>query len=168
MNLIDLCLGEIHFWMLIHESLQQTLLLHFVAGRQSHLLLSLIKHHLLNRGASVSVQIAQFAVLWLHFLRVDLGMVLDRILPPFLIVQFGQRQNDKSSRRANAFVDGPSAIFRLDFLGEVAVKSKGVGSRAKTNRDMRLSKIDQKLLGTSSYSDCKNKREKSRKKRYKI
>lgn len=57
--------------MLLLELLQHIHLLAIITGRQTHLLLPLIEHHLLHHPARLPVQIAQLAVLGLDLGRVE-------------------------------------------------------------------------------------------------
>jgi hypothetical protein len=62
------------------------LLLLFVGARQTHLLLLLVVHHLLDHGSGVTVKVAELAVLRGNLGGVDLGGVLDDMGPPFHLV----------------------------------------------------------------------------------
>ena len=72
--------------MLLHELLQLILLLQFVAGGQSLLLLTHIEHHLLHRRPSLSVQIGQLGGFGIDLLRVDFDIALDGSAPPTVLV----------------------------------------------------------------------------------
>lgn len=72
--------------MLLHKLLQQILLLLLITSRFPHLLLPLIKHHLLHHAARRPVQIAELAVLGRDFGRVDFGRRGDHMGPPFHLV----------------------------------------------------------------------------------
>ena len=53
----ELAFAKVHFGVLLHELLQHVLLLLLVRGGQTHLLLALVVHHLLNQAARLAVQI---------------------------------------------------------------------------------------------------------------
>lgn len=54
-NLVELAFWEIHLRMFFHEFTEHVLLLLLFAGRQAHLLLSLIEHHLLDERSCLSI-----------------------------------------------------------------------------------------------------------------
>lgn len=80
----NLRLRKVHLGMLRLELLQNILLLLLLARRQSHLLLPLVKHHLLHHPSCLSIQIAQLAVFGLDFSDIDLGVVGEDVRPPFV------------------------------------------------------------------------------------
>ncbi|CAN0854836.1 hypothetical protein LINGRAHAP2_LOCUS6031, partial [Linum grandiflorum] len=67
--------------------LQNLLLLNLLASWQPSLFLPLIKHHLLHHRPRLPIQVAQLALLRLHFPRVDLRSSFHQRLPPrFLVI----------------------------------------------------------------------------------
>jgi hypothetical protein len=74
--------------MLLLELLQDIRLLLLVACWLPLLLLPLIKHHLFDHAACLSVEVAEFAVLGLDLGRVDLGRGGDYVGPPLHLVYF--------------------------------------------------------------------------------
>ena len=57
-----------------------------IAGGQSHLLLPLVVHHLLDHAARLTVQVRELGGLRLHLARVDLRVRLDQPAPPLHLV----------------------------------------------------------------------------------
>jgi hypothetical protein len=72
------------------------LLLLLVTRGQTHLLLSIVKHHLLHHCPCVTIQIAQLRVLWRELRRVDLGVLCEDVGPPFGCVGLFQVDRDKA------------------------------------------------------------------------
>lgn len=72
--------------MLLLELRQRIQLLLLVARRLPHLLLALVKHHLLDHAARLAVQVAQLAVFGLDLGHVDLGRRRHDVLPPLHLV----------------------------------------------------------------------------------
>merc|ERR1719219_2261052 len=83
---VKLAFTEIHLRMSFHKLLHDVLLLLFVTGGFTHLLLSLVVHHLLYHPSRLSIQVTELAVLWLNFLGVDLGVGSYQLVPPFHLV----------------------------------------------------------------------------------
>ena len=63
----ELRLGEVHLRMSLHELVEHLPLLQLVSGGQSHRLLSLVKHHLLDCLTSLSIEIGELAILRTEF-----------------------------------------------------------------------------------------------------
>jgi hypothetical protein len=92
--LTHLRVGKVHLRVLLLELLQDIRLLLLVAGRLALLLLPLVKHHLLDHAACLSVEVAQLAVLGLYFGGVDLGRGGDDVRPPLHLVDFVEVDGD--------------------------------------------------------------------------
>jgi hypothetical protein len=65
---------------------KHVLLLLLVRAGQTHFLLLLVVHHLLDHGSGVTVEVAELAVLRSNLGGVDPGSVLDDVGPPFHLV----------------------------------------------------------------------------------
>ena len=74
--------------MIPHEFLQDILFLLFIRGRFPHLLLPLIKHHLLHHLSRIAIKITQTRILRCDFRGVDFGGGSDDVGPPFHFVGF--------------------------------------------------------------------------------
>ena len=105
------------------ELTQQLLLLQLITTRLPHLLLPLIKHHLLDHPARLAIQIAQLRALGRDLRDVDLGRRRYHVFPPLHLIHLVQVQLEdlvagwRSSQRPGGFVD-------VDFEGEVALCSE--------------------------------------------
>ena len=102
--------------MLRHKLLHHILLLYLITRREPHLLLPLIKHHLLNATPSFRVQIRQFAALWFNLLSVNLGFPFHTALPPLHLVLLCQEH-----RYDLLILDVPEAVVRLDSIEELSI-----------------------------------------------
>lgn len=85
--LTHLRIAEIHLRVLFLELLQNIRLLLLIARRQSLLLLSLVKHHLLNHTPCLPIQIRKLGVLRRYLRNVDLGCAGDDVRPPFHLIR---------------------------------------------------------------------------------
>ena len=74
--------------MLLLEILQHIKLLLLITSRFPHLLLALIKHHLLNHGSRLPVQVAKFAAFRAYLGDVDFWGTGYDVCPPFHLVYF--------------------------------------------------------------------------------
>ena len=98
-----------------HELLQHLLFLQLFVTGQTHRLLSLVEHHLLHCLTSVSVEVAQLAVLRLHFLGVDFGVAHQHALPPLHLVVLLQREDHL------VVLQSPQTVVHNDALVEQTV-----------------------------------------------
>ncbi|KAK5631590.1 hypothetical protein RRF57_007304 [Xylaria bambusicola] len=73
--------------MLRLEFLEDVSLLLVIRGREAHLLLALVVHHLLDHAARLAVEVGQLAVLGLDLGDVDLGGACDDVGPPLHLVR---------------------------------------------------------------------------------
>lgn len=106
---------------LLLELLQQLHLLLLVTGRATHLLLSLIVHHLLDHGTSLTIEIAQAGVLGGDLGHVDLGRRLDDMRPPFHLVHLVEMDADLLARGLRCCLESPGRLIDEDGMGEIAL-----------------------------------------------
>jgi hypothetical protein len=83
---IHLCIGEIHLRMLSLELAQHLQLPLLIACRLTHLLLSLVIHHLPDHALRLAVQVTHAAVLGRDLGDVDLRGRGDDVRPPLHLV----------------------------------------------------------------------------------
>lgn len=81
--------------MLLHELGKNVLFLLFVAGWQTHFLLSLVVHHLLDKAASFALQVGQLRRFRVDFLCGNWWIAGHQSIPPRHLVDFLERQNDR-------------------------------------------------------------------------
>lgn len=105
--------------MLSLELFQKFFLLELIAGRLAHLLLALVKHHLLDHCPRLAVEIAQFAVFGSDLGGVDLGRRRDDMLPPFHLV--GLVEVDAYLLALGNGFEGPGGVIDEDGSGKVAI-----------------------------------------------
>lgn len=74
--------------MLLHKCAQHILFLLLITCRLPHLLLALIKHHLLDHTPRLTIQITQLAVLRCDLRDVDFWGRGDDVFPPLHLVGF--------------------------------------------------------------------------------
>jgi len=78
--------------MCVHESLELVLLLNLITSGQSLLFLLLVKHHLLDGGASFAIQVRELRILGLNLLCINLGVALDHTVPPVHTVNLDESE----------------------------------------------------------------------------
>mmetsp|Transcript_1025 Transcript_1025/g.3170 ORF Transcript_1025/g.3170 Transcript_1025/m.3170 type:complete len:242 (+) Transcript_1025:1518-2243(+) len=139
---LDLRLAKVHLRMRCHELLHDTLLLLLFARRQTSSFLSLIVHHLLDNTSSITIQIGEFRVLWLHLGRVDCWMTCDKTIPPLHLVGLLERNDDSS------LIEYPVG-FRGIHLGKELAIDDGLFS-FHTHDEMSTGNVDVQLASTST------------------
>lgn len=111
--------------MLRLELLQQINLLLLITSRQAHLLLPLIKHHLLHHAPRLAIQIRQGRILRHDLGDVDLGRRGDDMRPPLHLV--GLVEVDLHDLRpVRAGSHRPGAVVDADRVGERAGDDRGL------------------------------------------
>ena len=106
--------------MRVHERFQLVSLFQLFRGRQSLLLLLLVKHHLFHDRTSFVVQVTKLAILWLDLLGVDLFVALNDAVPPVLALFLRQIQLQNLA----AFVvclNAPRRVLKFDWLVPVTL-----------------------------------------------
>lgn len=83
--------------MLLHKLLQDVLLLLIFTRRQTHFLLPLIVHHLLDQAARFARQIGQLGRFRIDFLRRNGRIVNDQAIPPRHLIEFLERQHNNAT-----------------------------------------------------------------------
>jgi hypothetical protein len=99
------------------ELVEHVKLLLLVTGRKSHLLLSLIVHHLLNHSSGLTVEVAEVGVLGVDLGGVDGGVVGKDVGPPLHLV--GLLEVDLNGLLV---LDRPGAFVETDGLGELSLR----------------------------------------------
>ena len=107
--------------MLLLKLLQQVQLLLLIAGRLAHLLLPLVKQHLLDHAPRLAVQVPKLAVLGLDLARVDLGRAGDDVRPPLQLVGFVEVDLNVLARGGGG--ERPRGVVDADGVGELALRS---------------------------------------------
>ena len=126
----DLRITKIHLRMLLLEVLQHVELLTLVARRQTHLLLPLIEHHLLDHAPRLAVQVAQLAVLGLDLGRVEVvGRVGGDGGPPGHFAAFVEVDADFFGRARGRGFEGPGTFGGADFVREGTLWSRKGGDK---------------------------------------
>lgn len=118
--LLDLGLAEIHLWVLLLEFLEDIHLLLLVRGRQASLLLSLVKHHLLNHAPGLAVEIGELGVFGLDLGDVDGGCAGDDVCPPLHLVDLVE-VDFYALGAVRVGGQGPSRVVDADRMGEIAL-----------------------------------------------
>ena len=113
--------------MLLLKLLDDVQLLLLVGRRQSHRLLPLVEHHLLDGLTSFAIQIAEVAVLRLDFRNVDGIVSVAHGVPPFHLVELLQVDD-----QAGAVLHGPEGIVDDDGFGEGSVDDVSIVAIAVT------------------------------------
>jgi hypothetical protein len=113
--LVELALAEVHLGVLRHELGHDILLLLVVACRQSHLLLSLVVHHLLHQTSRFTIEIGELRGLRVDLLGGDGKVGGDELVPPRHLVDLLEGHDD------GVLVDCPERVFCFDFCVEFAV-----------------------------------------------
>ena len=126
-----------------HELLELILLLLFVGRGQAGLLLSLIVHHFLNDAASVTIQVRQLRVLWLHLLSVDLDITLNDGTPPLLLV-FLSKTELEDAITVSESLKTPDAVALLDGLVQVTIDKQRLA--LNSNLEVRLGDVHSQHL----------------------
>lgn len=106
--------------MLLLELLQHIQFLLLVARRLSHLLLTLVIHHLLDHFPRLSIQVAQLAVLGLDLGGIDFWRCGDYMGPPLHLIYFVEMNADFFSV-FDGF-EGPCGFIDVDGVGEIALR----------------------------------------------
>ena len=101
--------------------LQNIRFLLLIARRQTHLLLPLIEHHLLNHLPRLPIQITQIAVLGLNLGDVDFWRRGYDVRPPFHFVDFVEV--DAELLACGRGFERPGRFVRVDGVREVALYS---------------------------------------------
>lgn len=110
--------------MLSLELLQQIHLPLLVTAGTTHLLLSLIIHHLLDHGASLAIQIAQTGVLGRNLGDIDFGSSSHNMRPPFDLVHLIEMDADFLAGEGGGSLEGPRGFVDADGVGEVTLNRK--------------------------------------------
>jgi len=117
-----------------------------VTGQPVTDLLLVVKHHFLDHSSCFAIEIAEFAVLRLNLLRIDLGMVRKDVLPPLHFVHF--LEVDLNRRLV---LQCPGTVLDLDVLAEFPYQD---GLFAfKPNAKFLLCDHDYKVTRTRSFRD---------------
>ena len=105
--------------MRLHELFHLLLLLQFVTGWQTLLLLSHVEHHLLHCRPSLPLQVRQLRWLRVYLLSVYFSVALDGSAPPAcLILPLFKVYMQVASLVVIYFsiLDGPVSFLRIDFV----------------------------------------------------
>lgn len=105
------------------EFLQQLHLLLLVAARATRLLLSLVIHHFLDHGASLTIQITQTGILWRDLGYINLGRSCHDMRPPLDLVDLIKVDVDFLSGRSGGSLQGPGGFIDSDSVGEVTLST---------------------------------------------
>ena len=127
--------------MLLLELPDDVQLLLLVGRRQSQRLLPLVEHHLLDRLARLSVQVAELRVLRLDLRDVDGIVAVAHAAPPLHLVELLEVDDE-----AGAVLDGPEGIVDDDGLGEGGVDDVAAGRFARFG-DVGLEPNFEMILG---------------------
>lgn len=121
----NLGIAEIHLGMLLHEFLQQILLLLLVTARFPLALHFLVVHHFLDHSSGLTVQFRQLGIFGLDLGHVNLGRRRHDVRPPVRAARFRQVDVDGfcgvGVRR-----EDPCRVVHEDRVGEVALLLRGM------------------------------------------
>lgn len=106
--------------MLLLEFLEDIHLLLLVRGRQASLLLSLVKHHLLNHAPGLAVEIGELGVFGLDLGDVDGGCAGNDVCPPLHLVDLVE-VDFYALGAVGVGGQGPSRVVDADRMGEIAL-----------------------------------------------
>lgn len=81
-----LALRKVHLWMCLHKLFHFILFLKLVWCWETLLLLSHIKHHLLNCGSCISIEIWKFWWFRVNFLCINFSISFNWSTPPWCLV----------------------------------------------------------------------------------
>lgn len=109
--------------MLLLELLENVHLLLFVRRRQALLLLTLVKHHLLDHAASRAVKVGELGVLRLDLGNIDLGRRRDNMCPPLDLVDLVQMDFNRLHIGGIVRRQRPCRVVNVHGVGEVALES---------------------------------------------
>ena len=105
--------------MLLLKLLKQIHLPPLITRRLSHLLLPLIKHHLLHHRPRLTIQVTQRRILGRDLCDVDLGCAGHDVWPPFHFVDFVEV--DGYLFACGDGFEHPCRVVCVDWVGEVAL-----------------------------------------------
>lgn len=103
------------------ELLQKLHLLLLVAAGATHLLLSLVIHHLLDHGASLAIQVPQAGILRCDLGDIDLRGAGHDMRPPFHFVDLVEVDVNFLPGRGGGGLEGPGGLIDADSVGEVTL-----------------------------------------------
>lgn len=121
---IEFTVWEVHFWMSFHKLFKFFLLCQLVWCWESCLFLPHVKHHLLNCGSCLSVQIWQFWWFRVYFLCVNLFVSFNWSAPPTCLIFPLLNCNIYifSFVVLNlAFLNCPQRVIRVDFTFKFSI-----------------------------------------------
>ena len=119
-SLAHLNIRKVHLRMLRLELPHNLRLLLLIAAWLARLLLPLIIHHLLDHAPSLSIEVAELAVLGRDFADVDARRRSDDVLPPLHLVGLGELDAQFFGARGRAF-ESPGGVVEEDGVGECAL-----------------------------------------------
>lgn len=107
--------------MLVLKLLKQIHLPLLITGRLPHLLLSLIKHHLLHHRPRLTIQVTQRRILGCDLCDVDFGCAGHDVRPPFHLIDFVEVDSHLFAR-GDGF-EHPCRVVCVNRVREVALFS---------------------------------------------
>jgi hypothetical protein len=103
----------------VHNGLELVFLLEFITGRQALLFLLLVKHHFLDSGSSLLVEIGELRVLRLDLLGVNLRITLNHAIPPVHLVNL--TQSHLQGPHGSISLQCPQGVRSLNFLMQCSI-----------------------------------------------
>ena len=109
--------------MFLLKLLQNIPLLLLITRQPTHLLLSLIIHHLLNHRPRLTIQITQRRRLRRNLTNVDFRRPHNNMRPPLHLIHFIQMNDDFLARWGRSRFQCPGTFVRDDRVGEIALSN---------------------------------------------